>query len=30
MREDMNRWRERFPLVTAHIETLYKEQRLTH
>ncbi len=29
MREDMNRWRQKFPLVTQHIETLYNEQRLT-
>lgn len=28
MREDMSRWREKFPLATAHMETLYDEQRL--
>ena len=27
MRADMDRWRETFPLTTAHVERLYREER---
>jgi hypothetical protein len=27
MRTDMERWREAFPMTTAHIERLYREER---